>query len=257
MSHLQNHLQLFHVLESLWKTILRLETNLEEGKAVLVPVGEGIFVCVCVCMCVCVCVQFCLARSRASLPGSVTGYMVMRAGRKSTKKLCLGSRKLLWVWMLGSISWGCMDLGIMRVKPSSCWSEPFALPRPMLSEIRLYPLRARGNLTLLSGVLWTRWRQVTECHLKPRLSVPHPGKLPALLPGQVSPRSLLAACPHPYFKSSVKSSYLKGGFVLVLPGGWGGRQILGDLILPSCRTWINGKDTHHQSLKTLEPRELS
>ena len=48
MSHLQNHLQLFHVLESLWKTILRLETNLEEGKAVLVPVGEGIFVCVCV-----------------------------------------------------------------------------------------------------------------------------------------------------------------------------------------------------------------
>ena len=56
MSHLQNHLQLFHVLESLWKTILRLETNLEEGKAVLVPVGEGIFVCVCVCMCVCVCV---------------------------------------------------------------------------------------------------------------------------------------------------------------------------------------------------------
>ena len=122
MSHLQNHLQLFHVLELLWKTILRLKTNLEEGKAVLVPVGEGIFVCVCVCVCmyVCVCVQFCLARSRASLPGSVTGYMVMRAGRKSTKKLCLGSRKLLWVWMLGSISWGCMDLGIMRVKPSSC-----------------------------------------------------------------------------------------------------------------------------------------
>lgn len=69
----------------------------------------------------------------------------MRAGRKSTKELCLGSRKLLRVWMSGHVSWGRVDLGMTCVKPSSCWSEPLALPGPTLSETRFYPLSARAS----------------------------------------------------------------------------------------------------------------
>lgn len=188
----------------------------------------------------------------------------VRSGRKLTKKLCLGSRKLRFLHfsMLGSISWGCMDSGIIPVSQWLLFSGPFA---PCAHSD--FTLRDLGGIWLHSLLSYEQGGDKSETatwnHDFPFLleilspSWPQPS-LPQLhSPGCISPRSLLAACLTTYFKSFVKSSYLKGGFVLVLPGGWGGGRILGDLTLPSCCTWISGTGAHCHVLKTLAPWELS
>ena len=52
-------------------------------------------VCVCVRVCVCVCVCSSAWLTVGPAPLGLLLDMFMRAGRKSIKKLCLGSRKLL------------------------------------------------------------------------------------------------------------------------------------------------------------------
>lgn len=162
--------------------------------------------------------------------------------------------------MLESISWGRMDSGITSVSQWPLFST-FCPPCSLRSDFTLWDLR--GNLTLLCGVLWTRWRQVRNCHLQPRLLFP-PGdpfpvlsSLPALLPRPHFSQISVGCMPNYLFQKLCKIVLSVRRVVLVLPGGRRGRQIRSDLTLLGCCTWISGKVACCRVLKTPEPRELS
>lgn len=134
---------------------------------------------------------------------------------------------------------------------------------PVCSLRSHLPLEICGALTSLSAVLWRKWRQIRNYHLKPQLSFP-PGdpvsllaSLPATLSRPPSSQISFGCMPsHLLFQKLCKTSYLKEGFVLVLPGGWGGGLIVGELTLPSWHTCISGTVAHHHVQRCLNQRGL-
>lgn len=175
-------------------------------------------------LCVCVC-GVCGSAQLTMEPFPLLSHklgMFVRAGRRLIKRLCLGSRKLgslqFLMWWVGSICWDCMGSGMTCISRWPLFSVPFA-PHALLGH-----LRGLWGLTLLwclmkkvetSQELWLE----TMIFLSSWASRAHLGESPCS-PTQAAflPDLLAAHLATSYFKSSVKSSYLKGRIVLIILG---------------------------------------